>query len=260
MSSKKLLRQLSLVRNGACRPSSLHCIYPALPFLLLGLFVPFLLWCGAECSPLGYASGADVPSSLRDTALSSNPSPFLHVSLRRRGRALRSSSLVPERDYLEEKFRERKVLRPGWLATHVVEVSRAYQQDPLLVAAVIQIESDFREEAVSHKGARGLMQLMPATAREFAAKENFQWLGANQLHNPDYNVWLGVSYLDYLHQSFAEKPGLALMAYNWGPGNLQRALGKGDGIPRSVRRYASKILSLRKRWTEELNSYYLQSP
>lgn len=89
--------------------------------------------------------------------------------------------------------------------------------DPTLVRAVIQVESDFNPACVSHKGARGLMQLMPDTAKRY---------GVTKIHDPEQNIKGGVKYLAYLLELFGDKPR-ALAAYNAGEG----AVLKYGGIP-----------------------------
>lgn len=92
-----------------------------------------------------------------------------------------------------------------------------YGVDPVLVRAVIQVESDFNPRTVSHKGARGLMQLMPGTAKRF---------GVIDMHDPEQNIQGGVRYLAFLLQLFGDKPR-ALAAYNAGEGAVLRY----GGIP-----------------------------
>ncbi len=84
------------------------------------------------------------------------------------------------------------------------------QIDPLLVRAVIKVESNFNPKAVSRKGARGLMQIMPDTAREFRLDDPF---------SPKQNIAAGTKYLKQQLDSFGDiKLGLA--AYNAGPGRV----------------------------------------
>lgn len=93
-----------------------------------------------------------------------------------------------------------------------------YRLDPTLVRAVIQVESDFNPACVSHKGARGLMQLMPATAKRF---------GVKKIHDPDENIHGGVKYLAYLTRLWPDDLPRALAAYNAG----ENAVLKYGGIP-----------------------------
>jgi soluble lytic murein transglycosylase-like protein len=94
----------------------------------------------------------------------------------------------------------------------------AYGVDPVLVRAVIQIESDFDPQCVSNKGARGLMQLMPETARRY---------GVRSIFDPEENIRGGVRYLGELLEMFHNDLPRALAAYNAGEG----AVLKYAGIP-----------------------------
>jgi soluble lytic murein transglycosylase-like protein len=93
-----------------------------------------------------------------------------------------------------------------------------YGVDPTLVRAVIQVESNFNPRCLSHKGARGLMQLMPGTAKRFGVKD---------VHDPDQNIRGGVQYLSKLLAMFPNDLQRALAAYNAGEGAVQRY----GGIP-----------------------------
>ncbi|MGO0122354.1 lytic transglycosylase domain-containing protein [Desulfothermobacter acidiphilus] len=95
--------------------------------------------------------------------------------------------------------------------------------DPFLVAAVIKTESNFRPEAVSPRGAVGLMQLLPSTAREVAQREGEKGWQPEELYDPDINIALGTRYLALLFQEFHD-PIKVLAAYNGGRGNVERWL------------------------------------
>jgi len=98
------------------------------------------------------------------------------------------------------------------IAKLVDQASRAHDVDPLLVHSMIRVESNYNPNAVSPKGAEGLMQLTPATAR---------MLGVNDSFDPGQNIEGGVKYLKYL-QSVYKDDRLALAAYNAGPGAVEQ--------------------------------------
>ena len=101
-----------------------------------------------------------------------------------------------------------------------------------LVDRVIQQESAGRVDAVSPKGARGLMQLMPDTAREMAAELGLPFNEARLTSDANYNKRLGSAYLDKMLQRYDGHQALALAAYNAGPGRVDEWL-KVNGDPRS---------------------------
>jgi len=117
--------------------------------------------------------------------------------------------------------------------TLIEENAKVHGVSPHLVRAVIQQESAFNERARSHKGAMGLMQLMPATAAEY---------GVIDPYSPSENIRAGVSYLKRLLVKFAQNVELALAAYNAGP----TAVAKYGTIPpyRETQNYVTKIKSV----------------
>jgi soluble lytic murein transglycosylase-like protein len=90
--------------------------------------------------------------------------------------------------------------------------AKNYDVSPALVDSVIQVESNYNQFAVSPKGAQGLMQLMPATARRFGVKDIF---------DPKQNIEGGVRYLKFLQETFKDDR-LAIAAYNAGEGAVVR--------------------------------------
>ena len=123
---------------------------------------------------------------------------------------------------------------PAKFRTLVAETASRHGVPVDLVNALIQVESGYRTRATSPKGARGLMQLMPATGRRY---------GALDLFDPHVNVEAGVRHLKSLLDRF-ELP-VALAAYNAG----EAAVARFNGIPpfRETRNYVSRILALLKR-------------
>ena len=140
------------------------------------------------------------------------------------------------------------------LAMTIVAESIKANYDPLFVAAVIKAESTFDHGVVSHKGAHGLMQILPETGQYISAKNGVKWNGRHGLKDPQYNVRLGIAYLKYLEENFGGNRRLALIAYNWGPGNLSAALKNGAPIPRGSTQFASKILDRHEKWRSDLQA------
>lgn len=107
---------------------------------------------------------------------------------------------------------------PDSLVSIAVDKANKHGIEPSLVVAVLKQESQGKVSAVSHKGARGPMQLMPKTAEH---------LGVNNISDPEENIDAGAKYIAQLMKRFGSQD-LALAAYNAGPGNVRKA---GDKIP-----------------------------
>ena len=101
---------------------------------------------------------------------------------------------------------------PQQIADLIEQSAQAHQVDPLLVQSIVKVESDYNPYAISNKGAEGLMQLMPPTAR---------MLGVSNSFDPKENIEAGVKYLKYL-QGIYKDDRLALAAYNAGPKNVDK--------------------------------------
>ncbi len=123
---------------------------------------------------------------------------------------------------------------------HIRAAAKEHRIDPALVAAVIQAESNYQPRAISRKGARGLMQLMPATARR---------LGVRSAFDPRENIRGGTAYLSELADRFGDTSvDLILAAYNAG----ERAVESHGGIPpyRETQDYVRKVRSIWERLHE----------
>jgi soluble lytic murein transglycosylase len=116
------------------------------------------------------------------------------------------------------------------------------------VAAVIKSESTFNAMARSHKGAQGLMQLMPKTGAWLASTAKMQ---RGALTDPGYNLKLGISYLKQLEQGYGGDRVFTLIAYNWGPGRVESAADGKRRVPPEVLTYAIRILNDYRRWRSE---------
>lgn len=127
------------------------------------------------------------------------------------------------------------------IAEAILEESKRHSLDPLLVLAIIDVESRFKPKAVSSQGARGLMQIHPYVATVLAGEADIEnWRGKESLDDPILNIKLGVFYLRQLKNSFKDLR-LALTAYNLGPSELKSRLE--ERIPISFS-YARKVLAI----------------
>jgi soluble lytic murein transglycosylase-like protein len=119
-----------------------------------------------------------------------------------------------------------------WLEPIIAKASNRYGVETGLIKAVIKAESNFNPTAVSSSGARGLMQLMPGTARS---------LGVNDSFDPEQNVMAGTHFLRDLLDRYHGDTDSALAAYNWGPGNVDR---KPERMPRETQNYLVRVKQL----------------
>jgi soluble lytic murein transglycosylase-like protein len=125
----------------------------------------------------------------------------------------------------------------------VLEAANRHQIDPALVKAVIMAESSYNPRAISKRGAKGLMQLMPETAKS---------LGVEDIFNPEHNINAGVKYLRHLMNQFDGDTKLALAAYNAG----SRKVRQYSGIPpfSATKYYIKKVFRYYKYYKEEMEA------
>ncbi len=133
---------------------------------------------------------------------------------------------------VDEEEQDRSLLAGTPYGEIIASVSETHGVNPMLVRALIQVESGYQPRARSRKGAMGLMQLMPSTAREYKVRNPFE---------PKANIEAGIKHLKSLIVKF-ERLDLSLAAYNAGPG----AVKKFNGIPpyRETRNYVTRILAI----------------
>jgi soluble lytic murein transglycosylase-like protein len=127
----------------------------------------------------------------------------------------------------------RSVSSPDDIDSAIEQAAARHNVDPNLVRAVVKVESNFNPNAVSRKGAMGLMQLMPSTARQLKLKNPF---------DPEQNVDAGVRHLKQLLESYGGDIKLTLAAYNAGAGAVARS----SGVPRyaETQNYVRRITNL----------------
>ena len=125
--------------------------------------------------------------------------------------------------------------------------------DPAWAFAIIRAETAWQTDAQSGADARGLMQLLPATAKQVARRSGLPYDGAASLYDPAINIPLGTQYLANLAARFDGSPWLASAAYNAGPGNARRWVDARSGLDpetfilaipfNETRDYVTRVLS-----------------
>lgn len=139
---------------------------------------------------------------------------------------------VPETEKFSVRFADHHPVPTGPYSELIYDAARRHQLNPALVAAVIRAESAHDPQAVSHKGAQGLMQLMPATAQRFG-------LDGAAVFEPAGNIEAGTHYLRWLADRFEDRLPWVLAGYNAGEGTVARY----SGVPpyRETREYIRRI-------------------
>ena len=133
----------------------------------------------------------------------------------------------------------------------VVEEALATPVPPSLALAVAKVESDFQPAALSPKGARGVMQIMPATAKgEFG-------VDAEELWNPRLNIQLGIDFLAQLIERYDGRWDLALSHYN--SGRIKRSGGHAEPLP-ATRKYVAAVLRWQRRYAAQANVWRAEPP
>ncbi|OEF95600.1 lytic transglycosylase domain-containing protein [Desulfuribacillus alkaliarsenatis] len=136
------------------------------------------------------------------------------------------------------------------------EQAELLEQDPRLVAAVIMVESKYRKDSVSKKGALGLMQVMPNTAMWAAEINGIEYTYIEELAEPHTNIYLGTWYLKFLNHKYENKLPLVLAGYNSGPTRvdewLQYGVWDGESIEQipfgETRHYIQRVTHFYERY------------
>jgi len=112
--------------------------------------------------------------------------------------------------------------------------SEKHDLNPAILFGLIRRESAFNEKAYSPAGARGLMQIMPATARGIARQFNERWRGNNSMYKPELNIRYGSYYYQKLLKQFDGNYAIALAAYNAGPNRVKKWLPEDHNMPADI--------------------------
>lgn len=134
------------------------------------------------------------------------------------------------------------------LSSYKIEYSELIAQqcsergiDQAIVYSVIKAESSWKADAVSAKGAVGLMQLLPSTAK-WIAEERGEEVTRESLFNPEINITLGIAYLQYLQGKYEGNVERVLAAYNAGEGNVDKWIKEGVEIQfKETENYLKKV-------------------
>ncbi len=137
--------------------------------------------------------------------------------------------------------------RRSQFVTHLLAVSKDHEFDPLLILAIMKVESSFNPHAISNRGALGLLQLKPVAAKEVSNFFDLSPVSAKQLMDPFINVQFGVHYLSFLKKSVGKNWMRILAAYNAGPTYIKRT-----GIVPTG--YASKVLRTYRQIIKQVGS------
>jgi len=137
------------------------------------------------------------------------------------------ASFVSKNEHDPQQGKEIK--SPPEINDIIEHASKIYEVDPELIRSVIRAESNFDANATSSKGAMGLMQLMPETAKD---------LGVKNCYNSVENIMAGTRYLKSLLNRYDGNVELTLAAYNWGMGNVER---HPDRLPKETRTYIARV-------------------
>lgn len=121
-----------------------------------------------------------------------------------------------------------RMIYPIHYQAEIRENAAKYQLDPFLIAAIIRVESNYNPNIESHKGAFGIMQLMPDTSTWIIETGHFAKSFERALDNPAVSIQLGSWYLSWLHKQYKGNTYAAVAGYNAGQGNVNKWLQNKD--------------------------------
>lgn len=162
-----------------------------------------------------------------------------------------------------------RLIYPILYREEIEQAAAEAQLDPRLIAAVIRVETNYRPSAESGKGAVGIMQVMPLTAKSILQERRFEGLTLQEMEQPEVNIRVGTAYLSTLLRMYNQDLVKALASYNAGPGNVNEWLENGvwdgrlesaDRIPFwETSRYVRMVMYYYHKY-QELYDYAEQQP
>ena len=193
----------------------------------LGLFM-LIAVCGAARAEVYVYEMPDGSRMITDHPIKAKYSRVVHVARDVKG----AGTLAAQKN--SPVFRE----APSTYDRLIRRYADEYGVEFALVKAIMQAESDFNPYAVSNKGARGLMQMMPSTAGRY---------GVRDIYNPNENIRAAVQHLKYLFDTFDHRPVLVIAAYNAG----ENAVKQHRGIPpyEETENYVKRVLQYKHQYT-----------
>lgn len=192
---------------------------------------------GATVAVFGFAGAALWPRAVGETPVLPQAETWITAACGGEEPCDRWQEVRRLSDLLDERMEGLAEDRLRLAATISSEAAQA-GLDPLFVLALIEVESGFDAEAVSHRGARGLMQLRPATFHREVELANLE---PGDPEDPVLNVRAGVRYYARLLHDFRMNHELALMAYNAGPQRISRLRREDGGVPERYRAYPRRV-------------------
>lgn len=240
---RKLIFIIVAITASFTLPSDL--IISTNPLFVAGLFAPATTDC--EFHPKFVVKPFKLSVPKMDTALVNENSMVISSynkikKLSCKKELIRAKNKSAESTSESKSRPEKKEKKPASIYDDIIyEAANQYNVEPALIKAIIMAESGYNPEAVSHKGAKGLMQLMPTTAKGLGVEDSF---------NPEHNIYGGVRYFTQLLQQFDGDVRLALAAYNAG----SRYVRKYQGVPpfKSTILYITKVFKYYKIYKGEL--------
>jgi len=131
------------------------------------------------------------------------------------------------------------------LADLINNNSNKYNIEPELILAIITVESSFNKNAVSKVGAKGLMQIMPATFIEAANELGLNYKSVECIYDIENNINIGTYYLSKMLNKYNNDIKLAVLAYNWGPYNIDKFIRNKQSVPSF---YYNKVMDHYKKY------------